>query len=513
MIASASFITTHHASALDDAALTVNAGAGGIACPTPSTLDELDAFLRKNFGSHFPETDFSAFCLPFKPEFSKLKKIDQLRAQNAAIDTLGQIVCLGFCSFDTEIALGKVPVFGFSDVIAYRPATMEHYHGFTHAHFLRFQTMITQLLEWAQNKTGGLAKDAKAALTQPYGSSDILNISWLRDRKGIVPMPQDKRLKKGIYSSPAPYGDWGDDFQRAMVFIDGNLITAPGVSISTQDSVAYKFVRENGLNGDFLTSPITMRIKGTHPIVLLLQDLNTFRPGTAPNHANAFLVLPATLLEDKEFETAFLEELIDALNEGDAPFEEALVSSYLAALDDETIHTATDIAPESPKIILEKYTDSLYEEHILAEQAEISRKVAEGSIEGKVKASRKSKTKHVTAPMPAKLTPVVEDTTEKEALRKEICARLKEKGRTKWRTLARVLISTLKNAHADKTIVINLTEKGSHLMLHIAGEKSSDGVTIIRPHGKSDRSISAGEARGLADKLIDLTFKLMTRPS
>lgn len=88
---------------------------------------------------------------------------------------------------------------------------------------------------------------------------------------------------------------------------------------------------------------------------------------------------------------------------------------------------------------------------------------------------------------------------------------MKERGRTKWRALARAIISTLKDAYSQGALTINITEKGSHFMLHIAGETSGDGMTIIRPHGKADRTVSAGEARGLADDLIEVMFKLMNR--
>ncbi|MDP3641213.1 MAG: hypothetical protein Q8R43_02120 [Alphaproteobacteria bacterium] len=167
LLASASFIATIHAAALDDTALTVSAGAGRAARSMPATLDQLETFLRKNCGSDFPEVGFSTFCAPFKPEFSKLKHLDQLRAQSAAIDTLGQMAALGHYSFTQEIERLKIPTPHFADRAASRPEAMAHYKRDNHSHFLKFQERITQLLAWAQTKIGGLAKDAKAALTQP----------------------------------------------------------------------------------------------------------------------------------------------------------------------------------------------------------------------------------------------------------------------------------------------------------------------------------------------------------
>lgn len=143
---------------------------------------------------------------------------------------------------------------------------------------------------------------------------------------------------------------------------------------------------------------------------------------------------------------------------------------------------------------------------------EISRKVAEGSITEKSKPSKKGGAKHSTTAPAASLDSDAKASLEgKEALRREILSKLKERGRVKWRTLARALIASFKSAYSDNTIVIRATEKRSHFMLNIVGERSSDGATIVRPHGKADRTISAGEARGLADNLIDVTFRLMAR--
>ncbi len=428
------------------------------------------------------------------------------------------MVALGYCSFDREVVRLKIPTPHFADHAASRPEAMAHYKRYTHSHFLKFQAMITQMLEWAQTKTGDLAKDAKAALTQPYGSSTALKIAWLRDNVGIVPAPLDGGLKKIIYSSPTPYGDWGDDYQRTMVFIDGTLTTAPGIGVHTRDGITFKFIRENGLRDGFVTSPLTRRVSADHPIVLNLLGSGVFRAGSSPSALSTFLMLPTTPLEDKEFEAALLEELIDVA--GTDPFAEALIAGYLEALG----HTETKVAPlsdtvaaaasgvtESPETILRKHIDSLYEDQIIAEQAEISRKVAEGSVAGKVKAPKKGKATHVaTVALPARSAPDTE-AEEKEAMREAILSKLKERGRTKWRTLARALIAALKSAHSDKTVAIKVTEKGSHFMLHIAGETSCGGATIIRPHGRGDRTLSAGEARGLAANLIDLTLKLMAQ--
>ena len=522
LLTSVSLLTTSHAAATDDAFLCrAHTGAGSTRYPAPSTLEQLDSFLRRNCDTDFPEIGFSAFCRPFMPGFSTLKRLDQIRAQTAAIETLGQMVALGYYAFTQEIERLKVKIPHFAARAASRPEAMAHYKRFNHPHFLKFQDMITHLLELTQTKTGELGKDAKTALIQSHGSSDALKIAWLRDNTGIVPVPFQGNLKRIIYSSSTPYGDWGDDLQRSLVFIDGKLIEAPGIHIHTKDDgTTFKFVRENGLRDRFITSPITMRSNAGHPIISTLLKPDAFRDGPEPSTRSVFLTLPANPIEENEFKAAFLEELMEDATREDSPFAGAFISGYLKTLEyvEPKAETPLDAALadtagtiESPEIRLNKHIDSLYEEQILAEQAEISRRVAEDSIEDRIRAPKKKSKSPITTTV-ASSEPVTEvSPEEKEALRREILSTLKERGRIKWRTLARALIAALKSAYADKTIMINVTEKGSHFMLHLKGETSSDGATIIRPHGKADRTLSAGEARGLADNLIDLTFKLMAR--
>lgn len=203
-----------------------------------------------------------------------------------------------------------------------------------------------------------------------------------------------------------------------------------------------------------------------------------------------------------------------------APIEEAFIAGYLQASEyveqpETEASSGAAAAGATPLGTIATHIDLLYEEQILAEQAAISRRVAEDlhkaaepAVSKKGEASKKGKAQTATVAITASTETFSE---EKAALRREILSKLKERGRTKWRTLARVLITALKSAHDNKTITVKVIEKGSHFMIHAEGEAASDGATIIRPHGKLDRTLAAGEARGLAENLIDLTFRLMAR--
>lgn len=525
LLTTASLIAQSYAATSIDTLAATRAGAGDSSRTEVSSLDQLASFLRTNCEATFPEVGFASFCAPFKDGFSKLSRIDQLRAKNAAIDTIGQMVALAYFSFTRVIESQKKPTPCFIDIAAPRKATLSHYHTINHPHFLKFQEMITQTLGWAQ-KRAEFEKDARLALTQPYGQSSALGIAWLRDKTGIVPTPFQGALTRVIYPSPMPYGNWGDDLQRSVVFVDGTLATSPCVYITTSGGAnIFKFVQENGPGRGFITSPITMRIGRKHPVTTTLLEQEVFRHcRLTPGELNAVITLPATPEEDQAFKAAFLEELMDETPRGGAPFAGAFIASYLHALEDnpsegDPLSTTSpdalagvEAVSAPPASILETHIDSLYNDLIREEQTAISLKVSEAPIKDRSKAQKKKDKAAPPKVMPAATTDSTTDVdkAKKAAFREEILSTLKARGRTKWGTLARTLIAALKSAYADNALVIKVTEKGSHFMLHIAGDTSSDGVTIVRPHG-GDRTISAGEARGLAENLINLTFRLMAR--
>jgi hypothetical protein len=535
---------SHAAAAADDALVSTHRPSDKTTKVKVSTVEQLEAFLRKNYAKasqslsdslgaaprDFPEAAFRAFCKPFMPELSKLGNLEQIRAQTATINTIGQMVALVRVAFAHEMKKLETPT-SFGSYIP-RFEMTEYYKRACHPHFLKFQEMVTHVLALAQKKDE-LKKEATAALTQPYGSSDTLKIAWIRDNNGIVPIPFLAAKNKSISLDFFPYGYWGDGLQRSMVFVDGKLITAPGIYVHTLENDNFRFIRAGGLSLGFSNAPFMVRTPNNHPAVTTLLSLEVFRIGANPTDLNAFIALPETADEQKEFEAAFLEELMEDQQKGDEAFAEKLITGYLHALEHveppeiETssgaaaaatseVAAVTTSGDTSTLDIITKHIDSLYEEQVLAEQAETSRRVAEdarkaaeGSAAKKGGAAKKGKAKPAAAtPTPAEHAAEFSP-EEKEALRKKIFEGLKERGRTKWRTLARTIIAALKSAYADDTVMISVTGKGSHFMLHAAGETASDGVTIVRPHGKADRTISAGEARGLAENLIDLTFKLM----
>jgi hypothetical protein len=498
--------------------LLVPATPAGTLAYMPSSLAELESFLRRNAADIFPEESFMQFSAPFQSNFARQRRIDQLRMKTAALGAVPKMVALAYYAFTQEIERRKtvVSVGAITDIAASRIDTLRHYRECNHLYFLRFQNMLMELFRYKQDSDS----EVTAALTQPFGISPTFEMAWLRDNNGIVPVPLSGPLKRVIYSASTPYGDWGDNYQRALTFIDGHLILAPGIHIYTRDSNVFKFVQENGINADFMTSPITARTSGTNLIIRFLLERGVFRESGDPGHYNTFITLPVNPIEEKEFEAAFLEEMIAEAERRDS-FAEAFLIHYSGTLTQDIISGATTAAAASEATLegvsesassfltVRAYIDSLYEEQIRAEQEEISRQVREHAVAGRVKKNKKKAVVPAQVEEPSSTSDDRRSSAEYAALKMSILSKLKERGREKWGTLIRVLTVALKDARASNKISMNVGRKGSHFTIHMISDSGSDGLTIVRPHGKIDRTLPAAQARGLAGQLIDLSLRLM----
>lgn len=271
---------------------------------TPATIEGLESFVRPRIdGGLFPEVGFSLFKAPFLTK-KYPSRLEEAKAKNAAISVLGQIVALVFCAFNKEQADRKQPIhFAGVEVgrAAARESTKRYYQENNHRYFLIFQEMCTQVLTWAATRET-TRKEASRILTSNYGISSDFGIVWVRDNVGIVPMPYHHgTLGRTIYQACAPYGYWGDYYQRSIMVVDGRLIESAGLYIDSADGDFYKFVRESGVPGKFITSPITIRAHRSNEVLVFLNSAAVFR-ATLDGGCDAFIPLPSTPDEQKEFE-------------------------------------------------------------------------------------------------------------------------------------------------------------------------------------------------------------------
>ncbi len=501
--------------------------AGAAICSTQATTEELLRFFRDGpYVVVFPEGAFYDFFYPFLTK-KHPSRLAEMRAQKAALLAAKEIVDFISFVFTQELARLNRPVIFDGrqvDQAPDREGCLKYYQKNNHGYFLKFQEMFMQVLAWAES--GPMRQEAKRVLKNPHGISQDLGFLWMRDNRGIVPMPYDhKELGSLIFKSSYPYGYWGDLLQRGMVIDRGRLVESSGIYIYTKDGSVFRFVQENGVSKNFITSPLSIRMEKSWEEVVILRCENVFEI-SIDGYSHAFIPFPSTPDEQKEFEAVLLEELQANLAAGgsEAVFAEGFLSAYVRSL--EWREPGSGEAPakeaDTPAIaqdILSHQLDDLYEAQVRKHQEEISRQVSEGTVVGRPQKAQKGGKKKSSAASFSKSNAEAEDKTSltdqaaaeeaKAALKAKILNDLKKQGRVKWRTLARMIIARLKSEMNGDRLVIDCAGRGSHFGLRLQGAHESAGLTVVRPHGKADRTVSAGEARGLADQLIDLMFKAL----
>lgn len=513
---------------------------------TSVSAEELKSFILRNSSpgqASSGEEYLTAFFTPFKPDFSRLSRLDQVKAKRNAFNSLGKVVALAYLAFDTNLREFRAPDGPISDQLTHRRFIQGYYKRTLSPYFLTFQRLTAELIRL----NAAINSEANFMLSSDYVVNPTYEIAWLKDRNGIVPIPLSKRLQDlPIYYGSVIYGSWEDDLQRALVFKQGQLVLSSGLYISTQDNITFKFILQNGVAGQFKTSPITARVLFTNPIIPAIKAHIDF-----PTTKNAFISFPETAAEEAEFEAAFLEEMVNETRVGDNPFaidflryyfledvrpESVMDSEEVVISEDDTSEAFISTVVSEPSVS----TDTIVSTHIASLYSpQVSEALSVHDQEdGKFDTSDKKATRKKSSGKKAKATdrksqsrkvtpsgmgssgggaagaPAVTDeaTLRRETLKERIVSQLKERGREKWRTLVKVLNTALKEAYKANRLGVKVNTDGSHLNLHLisASGETSDGITIVKAHG-SDPTLAAGEARNLARKLIDLTFNLITK--
>lgn len=484
----------------------------------PST-EALGIFLKQQFPTEFPINIWQSFSEPFSNDFSNLSRADQLKAMHNALDNIGKMVALASVAFSNVIQSQQQQVPVFRDMAAPRVTTFQNYHSHAHPCFLRFQAMIKKLLLWAKT-INAFEKDAADALNKRYGLSSIFGFCWIHDNNGIVPMPLMGDLKKTIYIAAMPYGDWGDRLQRSMVFVDGKLILAPCINITEyNEGSVYKFVHEQGEPSGFVTYPLTLRISNQLPEIKSLLENGILRK--TPDGNRGVIIMPNTSEESEAFEAALFEAMIDAAKNIDS-FASQLIIKYgngstLQELPDDDDIVVPDAATQQNPLAssidavqrhIDSLYDSLYEQKVQAEQAAVTAAVASRTAHlplQKVKGKKKL-TKDQSAPPSSDSATQNANAGALAAKKAEILAQLKTQGRQKWGSLVKLIMGML-SPHMHR---LDFNTRGSHLSIHIKGEKESDGLTLIKPHGRKGGEVPARVGQGLASQLVNLVMKLST---
>lgn len=480
----------------------------------PVSVKELESFLKSRYGSGFPENRWMFFSASYCSDLSQKPTNTLMAEKKAAIAEIPWIVTVAFHAFHQE----QQSLRRFIDTPHIRNIQaisridgLQHYRTSTHPYFLRLQRMIMDLLP--------LSKEGREILLSKasYGASSKLEIGWLKDVNGIVPIPLLGKLKElYINHAPVPYGQWDDDYSRGMVFKSGVLTTSPGIYVHSENQGhIFKIIYEGGALANFRTYPITTRTTSSHPAIISLLSQKIFQHSNSGG-LQAFIAIPKTQNENDEFEVALLETIFESKKEGNLlaiTWLENYSVSLSTRVEELTGDTEPDTAAEeqqpelNPIDVVQQHIDSLYEKMVQAEQDAISKAVAnqtahqkpkrEKAPVGKNKLEKAQETQDLTKALKAKAD-------ELEARKVEILAKIKTQGRQKWGGLISIIMSTLR-PHTD---IIEFNTRGSHLSVHIKGETESAGLTLIKPHGRKGGEIPAGVARNLATQLVELVMRV-----
>jgi hypothetical protein len=535
---------------------------------TEASITDLKRFLAANLPvDRFDTAAFEQFTQPFLPGFSKLRKIEQYKTKNTALEQLAGIVGAAYVAFSNDIEscrkTFKNPSLG-TVRLSERTTALAHYRSGASSIFETFQHMILALLKHKETSTSSVS----ALLSRGYGILPEYHMAAIMDTNGIVPFPLPP-ISLNILHLPAPYGSWTDGLQRTVISEQGSLVESPCIYAVSPTPSTLKFTLENTL-GHWVSFPTTVRVSTKSAIATVMREAEVLQPEAGSETLHGLIKLPRDRAEETEFESAFLNELLDAARTGDIfaikflnhycqnfsapevlidaapskmesatkaatyqtekPDLEGLTPATFAST--ETPRSEPDLTPEIQTVIHEQ-TERLIAastesslSHITTHSAGHGKKdkqkqrraPAKPDATHAAKASSSTETEHLESARSA----LAEET--KAALLNQ----LKTKGQEKWRTLNKVIIATLKAAHEkgililkesglregiassalaagspEALITLSVNVNGSHHNLHFTGLHS---ITAVKPHGKKEASIPAGKARALVSDLVDLLF-------
>lgn len=519
------------------------------------------------------DTCFPLFEKPFVTRYGGRSRIPEYSDKRTALENLYPIVHTMFQAFtdffrhnatDTKTTeLGTI-------TFASRAKALERYHAMGSRHFLVFQQMVNALLAHKAKSD----PEITSMLANGYGAHSELGIIGIADTVGIVPIPTQPSTGKAVPGSiqlPIPYGTWGDDLQRSVSIVNGEIVTAPHVYISILAGGVVKMTLQN-LKGPFITSPQSVRISAESPTAKHFIRNNILQINAETETISGVLILPQTDADALEFEATFLENLVEEAASDDE-LATALLAQYeattprLALLDEEAAlleDVATGGAEEGGEEEkgddegaatttvthpLLKHTEALF--YLAAEQAaaiapepeaasksahqKASKATAKGKGKGKKgKGKKNTKAQAKSAPKTRSKAAAVAATTAPMAATKEtLLSQLKTKGREKWRNLNKVIMGALREAYRNGNLSLGSRRgggggggprggggpqslaDGTALTVNVKGSHYnlhftdlSTGLTVVRPHGGKDATtLPASKARSLVSNLVDLLFQ------
>lgn len=334
-----------------------------------------------------------------------------------------------------------------------------------------------------------------------YGEDHDLGIGWLNDHHSILPFVIDKRLP--IFYHSLCFGECLNDMQRAVLIQNGKVHLSSGIFMQAEKSVearqSIKLIAHHGYPL-FTSERITARLPINSPFLewytqSLIADGKNEEDVNLTLHRGVFFDFPETKEEETLFQAVLLETMME-LDLITAP-----MTSHLMAEQEQE-----DLPEESPLLpTVISPTDSLYLTVLREEWERRQAAVVQGAIEGRKKdpqPKKDKKAKHsadqaVTA---QQVKPVFQPTPAD-------LEHIRQRGRLKYRHLARLVAEALRAKREG--LWVEMKKSGSHFNLHISTTSSGSneqggGVTLIRMHGKQDRTVPATVAVNLVSQIQQL---------
>jgi hypothetical protein len=373
----------------------------------------------------------------------------------------------------------------------------------------------------------------QAMLRQPHGVDTELSIGWVREyvegQPSIVPFFAGEKGTSGFFSFL-----YGERFyyepthapilatsallalneasrQRGVALINGRIIDQPGIYMHRVEGDAVKFFGYHGAPS-FATEKRTCS-QGIATPFMRWYLANLPQQDQSPERINEILrtgtlfPLPNSPEDDILFQAALMEAMAEM--EIDHSQTATPTPHFLITMQGEKDSSKSEPteALQSPShtSLLQQKADELYMEYLHREWEKRQKNVAEGCVVGKPQKPTPKKGKKLDKHVQKDLEPTPSVFTPDPRAIEEI----RQKGRLKYRHVARLIAETLKNKREE--VCINVVKVGSHFNMHIttpSGQRK--GVTLLKLHA-GDRTVSSNEALNLVSQVKALLNEEATK--
>lgn len=386
-----------------------------------------------------------------------------------------------------------------------------YYQNFIHPHFLIFQRFVNFLYAM-------LEKEKVDALRHPLGVIPILQhggLGFLNDRNGYLPIPlcfnpQSVELNFIHYGADALTSQARIGQRKAILVDHGEIVIRSCFLVDLQKTsgkVVVSARRFYGVDSSFPfstyeeTMPADLDALDMKNKILLAgiqEDVEAFKKNASNLHEVFIIPLPHSEMERKEFAYCFLLDLVARSNLTLRPLEQQQALAAVKTIEEIQQKPIAEVVKNLEEEIKAELR-SKYEQEVADEQRLRSQKVSEGTTQGiRRKMDKKMNKNELHKPGKAPKQKSIAEKVE------EGFQEIKVSGRIKFQKLMRMGREVLKHNDAANLLQDD-KQKGSHQVLHM---EQGPPVTIVHPHGKKDKTVSAQSANRFLNAILKQVKKV-----